>query len=232
MSKKGAFVCAIAGLLNFWMIPAALAVPLSTLLMPGASLTSQDGSVTFNNFVYMVTPGAPPATNVDVSSGPMVPCGLRVQGAFQASNGLSVDVIFGFDAHLNAGAFTAAELNMILSSALGTITGPGGQILAQSSVVIDEEITPLPGPGPETDLVTVDDVVGPDQFFSSAALNPAVYGANIRVRKDIGLISVMATQGVGVASLSLFTQNFVPEPSSLLLLLVGGLVARRVRRPS
>ncbi|HEY3243297.1 MAG TPA: PEP-CTERM sorting domain-containing protein [Phycisphaerae bacterium] len=230
LAKKSAFLCALAAVVPFWMVSAASAVPLSTLLMPGGMLTSANGNVLFNNFVYMPTIGAPPPGAIDVSPNPNVPGGLVVQGPFQVSNGFAIDIIFGFDAHLNQGAFTNAEMTILNSNAQGVILGPGGMVLAQSSVVINEQITPLPGPGPETDLEVLDDVVGPDQFFASAPLNPAVYDGNIRVRKDMGLISVVANPpGPSVASISLFSQNFVPEPSSLLLMLAGTAVLLRRR---
>jgi hypothetical protein len=225
-------VCAGMALVGCCLPSMVWAVPLSTLLAPGATLTSSNGAVTFSNFIYMTTVGAPNATAVDVSADASVPGGLRVEGPFLAANGDSVDVIFGFDAQISGGAFTAAEMNLLVSSALGTLTDPGGQVLAQSSALIVEEITPLPGPGPETDVVVLNDVIGPDQLSDSVALSPAVYGSTIRVRKDMGLISVPIPQGGGLASITVFTQNFVPEPATLLLLLAGAVTVMRHRRHS
>ncbi|HEY3243296.1 MAG TPA: PEP-CTERM sorting domain-containing protein [Phycisphaerae bacterium] len=230
MASIRARLCAGMAAGCLWAVSSASAVPLSTLLMPGATLTSSNGAVTFSNFVYMTTVGAPNPSAVDVSADGSVPGGLRVTGPFVAMNGDALDVIFGFDAQLSQGAFTSAALTLVTSNAAGTIMGPGGDILAQSSVVINEEIRPLPGPGPETDLFVLNDVVGPDQLSTSGALNPAIYDAHIQVRKDMGLISVQAPGGGGVASVNVFTQDFVPEPSSLVLLLGAGLASTRRRR--
>ena len=207
-------------------------IPLSTLVAPGAlPVPSADGSVVFSGFSYTPTVNAPPANAINIITDASNPTGLWIQGPFSVVNGDELDALLGFVATLSAGMpgeFTGAEMQMLNSSAHGYIAGPPS---SRSHAKITETITSLPGNSPATDLTVfdgADDGPGADQKSDSKSL--AGFGRQIRVSKDIALRSVGIPGAATYADVSWFSQSFVPEPTTgLLLLSLAGAVLRRRR---
>lgn len=199
----------------------AATVPLSDLLVPGATLTSHDGTVVFSEFAYSPTVNAPDALDVNVVTDASVPQGFKVQGVFQAFDGVTANALFGFEADLvQAGrVFSEAELALMLADTVGV----------QSGVSIVELVTtPLSA---DYEMFAVFDTPVSGVHYNSAPL--AGFGDSITVLKAINVSAGPGGNPPGTfASISLFSQNFlhVPEPASLLLLLGCGLVLARRRQ--
>ena len=194
------------------------------------SVTSADGTVEFTNFTYIPTVGAPDALNVNVITNDDVPDGIQVQGAFQAFDGFSMDVLFGFDAVLVAGGdITEANLALISSFAEGVSTSNPTH---QSAVTINENIDALVGAPPTGNLFVFDKAAeGEDQLTDSTMLDG--FGSGVHVLKDIGITSVpldLTEDGVSRAGMSLFTQSFIPEPATWTLLAATSILVLVRRR--
>lgn len=204
----------------------AHAVLLSDLLVPGATIVN--GDKVFSNFTYSITGDMPAANQVNVV--PILDIfgniGIRIQGGFtDLPGGGPSDATFGYDVTTNGSDITDVHLfgNPLV------VGGPG-------QFIITESVQPLnPGPPPVTlGQLNIFDVVpnGPPKF-SDVLLLPRGY-RSLRITKDIFAFS----QG-GIPTISFIDQSFsqVPEPASVMLLGLGGVVAlgvarRRFRKPT
>jgi hypothetical protein len=182
------------------------------------SVVSYDGSVEFTNFSYTPTVGAPSAEEINVITDADLPNGIKVQGAFQAFDGRTMDMLFGYDAALTGGGeMTEASMDLVLAEARGiSVDDP----TIQSSVSIIENIDSIDLSPPTAELFVYDKAApGEDILTDMTALDG--FGSSVHVLKDIGLVTIPADlteDGISAAAFSLFTQSFVPEPATWALL--------------
>jgi hypothetical protein len=186
-------------------------VALSTLLVPGGTHTS--GDKVFTNFTYMFTGEMPAAVNVNVVSikDDFGNFGIRFQGNFidlPSSVGGS-DALITYDVTAGAGFLISdAHLqgNPVLLGNVGSIS-------------VTETFLPL-GPLGQFTMTIFDDENSAAKLVDEVIFTTPVKTLN--VQKDIQAIAVAGTQSV---VLSFVDQTFsqIPEPTTCLLLMVGGL---------
>ncbi len=194
------------------------------------SVTSYDGTVEFTNFTYTPTVGAPVASEINIITDEDVPNGIKVQGAFQAFDGHIMDMLFGFDAALTAGGdMTGASLALVSSFAEGVSTDDP---TVQSSVTINEDIDSIDLTPPTANLLVWDKAAaGADRLTDTTELDG--FGSRVTVLKDIGIVTIdpdLTEDDVSMAGFSLFTQTFVPEPATWMLLAATPLLVLVRRR--
>jgi len=174
------------------------------------------GGKFFDNFSYAGTGDVPAADGVNVI--PIQDCdgnvGIRFQGGFiDLPGGNPSDALIAFNASIDAGP--GMVIDGVHLAFNGSSVGGGG------FAGITETFLPLNSPV----LNVFDDGMGNVQLSDWAAVDPAVQ--TLQIQKDIIL-----NAGTGVAAtLSFVDQTFsmVPEPNSMVLLLIGfvGLIRRR-----
>ena len=197
----------------------ATALTLEDLVVGGASLSTDSGSLTFDHFDAVVS-GALSANlgdyTVEVSGE-----GLVIVGPIGVVGGAVGDIAISFDVHAGEGlAVNGASLFFN-----GAVSGDGALAAVTEDILV--EGTPL------ADLFVYTFQAGGaivSEKLDSTALAPAL--ADFRVIKDI---QVLSADVVSVATLSVVTQEFavIPEPGTLLLLgagLAGLAVAGRSRK--
>lgn len=192
----------------------ALGIPvsLSTLVVPGATLVSEDGNFTFSDFAASVTGAISHDLNdynvqtINSADGPGLGQGFRLTGPFIVADGNVGDMVLSYkvtatpgvaitDAHLYFnGSFNGNNVPPGLAVSVNEDLFSNNQVIGQLSVSKSSG-----GFGNPTD----------DVLFSGTS--------SITVLKDIGLTSYGGTGG-SVAHISVVDQTFtVPEPGTLLL---------------
>jgi hypothetical protein len=196
-------------------------VQLSTLLDGG---TLQIGDKLFSNFTYSHTGDMPDATGVNVITGTdsLGNFGLRFQGGFHDNaGGNSSDALIGYKVTVTDPSFVITDAHLTSNQ---SVQGP------LASLTISENFA-----GTTNQLFT--------GTFNNADGNPVGTPKFTDVTFfDVGHSSLTVTKDIlaqagsdGIATLSqvdqTFSQNHIPEPSSVVLLACGsvilGLVARR-----
>lgn len=215
---KGTLVAAlVAGSLAFVGARAtAQTVALSTLTVPGASITC--GDKVFDMFTYSATGDMPTATNVNVTCrfvGPQT-FGLRFQGGFaDFAGGGSSDALISYRVTSLGGKITSAAL-----------AGNPSVVAGTGAMSVQETFTP----DAPNSMSIFQIKPGASQFTDNTAFAGGGF-QSLHVQKDI-----LGSAGTGFASMSFVDQDFtqnVPEGSSLLMLLPAmlplGIIIRKRR---
>jgi hypothetical protein len=196
----------IVGLVVSGMAPLAAAAPLTLAdLQAGASFDSIDLSLTFSEF--SITAGGSIVAPLSDFQVLVLDDGFEVVGPMSAFDGEIGSLDIGYR------VTAVAELLEGLLSFDGAAAGAG------SEAVVTETFGTL-------GAASVHSLEGDLQLFDSALLGGTV--VDLLVSKQIDLVSVSQ----GGAVVGIVTQRFevVPEPASLLLLLLGGLGTLALRR--
>mgnify|MGYP001428670957 CR=1 FL=1 len=203
----------------------ALAIPvsLSSLVIPGATLTSEDGNFTFSNF-SAITSGAIPHNTGDNYMVLPLSNGFELTGGFLVADGNNGDMLLGYTVTAKSG-IRITDVHLLMN---GTFTGG----VAGNAAAVSETI--LSGFTPIAILSTsgssgAGDVVGlTDEFVFGTGYS------TLNVKKDIS-VTTIAGGLRSVAHISVVDQTFtIPEPGTLLLgsfglLGLASLGRRRVR---
>jgi len=199
-------------------VPARAGVLLSTLLKPGATISS--GGLTFSNFAYSKTGKMPAASAVNVN--PILVggnYGLQFQGAFLSLPGSNADALITYKLTVTKdGPVTSA-----LMTGNPTVVGGTGAMFVVDSFTPSDPATML--------IYSID----PGSTVNSASAAFAKGLTSFKAQKDLEAIS-----RTGEASLSFIDQlyhqpgNMVPEPHSAILagLGIAGLAGFVWRRKS
>jgi PEP-CTERM motif len=204
-------------------------VALSTLTVPGGTIVA--GDKTFTNFNYFFTGDMPAPTLVNVipitdNAGNF---GIRFQGAFIDTVGAAG----GSDALITYNVTAGA--NHLISDA--HIEGNPARLGPLGSISVTETFLPIGGQGQNTMRIYDDQNVNPPKLIDNTVF--AVPVKTLSVQKDILGLAKLNPQSPDLpntVTLSFVDQTFsqitIPEPTSLMLSLVGliGLVAYRRNR--
>jgi len=218
---------AIAAVAAVWLLgagtPAAKAVFLSDLLVPGATLTV--GDLTFSNFSYQPPDGPPAPINVTVTpfTDGFGNQGIQIGGGFSQ---LIPPEVNPLDVRLAYTVTSTVGLTDIHLSGNPAISPIG----ATGAVVVTESVTPAGGATlAPIQIYAINNISG--QPVTQAA-DQLIFAngpyTSLDITKDI-----LLTSGTGIPSISFINQTFsVPEPGSVILMGLGclGMVGYGLKR--
>ena len=158
------------------------------------------------------------------------PGGFRIEGPFQALNGVDVTLSLGFTAtSLSGESFRQAGATLLAASVYGV--RPGEENAAGSVVRLTEIVSAR-----ETEARGSFDIFldanGSDNAADRIFLDPGEFGTSVRVSQRIELTSVQSDGG-SIAALSIYVSGFgvVPAPATLVLMIISApAVLGRMRR--
>lgn len=190
----------------------AAIVPLSDLLMEGATI--QSGDKIFSDFAYLKTGDMPSAENVNVETiqdgdGDY---GIRLQGGFvDHAGGDASDAVITFNVSVPMGS-NLLIAGAKLSANPAVFAGDPGSLASVTETFIPTII--------DNKLVVYDFGEGDDKLLDQISFAEGY--ATLPVQKDIILHAIGDT---GAVTMSFVDQTFaqIPEPSSLVLA-IGGLL--------
>ena len=231
MKRNFAFVAIVlfgsVGIAGADIISQTQAYNLGDLIANQGSIVVEDK--TFDNFSYSLaqTVGAtgPDASainvwGVKVDYGNRIEWGLMFQGGWQASTGQIIDSLIGFDVTVDP------QSNMWITdytlSYNGAISGGG------KASIIESLYDSFPGPRTAFGMVFTQPDSNLDLFHDQLLGHTSLH-----VIKDV-LVAGDTVPGPNTASISMFMNTFsqqvIPEPATMSLLALGGLIAIRRRR--
>jgi len=182
-------------------VPARAGVLLSTLLHPGATISS--GGLTFSHFAYSKTGSMPSPSTVTVN--PILLSGnygLQFVGAFTTPKGSTADALITYKVTVTSGA----PVSSALLTGNPKVTGGTGDMF-----VVDS-FTPT---NPASMFIYS---ISPGPTVDSASVNFGKGLTSFSAQKDIEAIS-----RTGVASVGFLDQTYhtIPEPHSAILAGLG-----------
>jgi hypothetical protein len=184
----------------------ATTVTLASLVAPGATLTSDDGTLTFSGFSANISGAL--STNLANYNVQSLANGFRITGAFLVADGNIGDLVLGYTATASQG-LQITEVKLFANATFNPKPAPPGLAAGVSETVFS-------GGNPIGILSVAATSQGFADLTDSATLAPPVN--TITVLKDIALTSSSGGQG-SAAHISVVDQTFTvtPEPGTLLL---------------
>jgi len=180
-------------------------VPLSSLVVPGATLVSEDGNFTFGDFGASVSGAI--SSNLSDYNVQALTSGFRVTGAFLVADGNFGDMVLSFSVTPKQGILIT-DAHLFFN---GSFNGnaPPGMGTSVNETIFDSNNDPI------AQLSVATSSGGLQKLTDDAIFSPV---PSITVLKDIALSSYGGTGG-SVAHISIIDQKFtfVPEPGTLLL---------------
>lgn len=179
-------------------------VPLSSLVVPGATLTSEDGNFTFGDFGASVTGAI--SSNLDDYNVQALTSGFRVTGAFLVADGNFGDMVLSFSVTPKQGILIT-DAHLFFNGSFNGNAPPGMGTSVNETIFHNND--------PIAQLSVATSSGGFQKLTDAVVFDPV---PSITVLKDIALSSY-GGQGGSVAHISIVDQTFtyIPEPGTLLL---------------